>query len=172
MIHLTRSLVRRWLDSLLHIEDTPERTAAAFALGVFFGFSPFLGLHTILGIAFAFLLNLNRVAVLLGVYSNLPWIIAPYYAIVTMAGAKLTGHRPPPGFKAQLVSLFELSLYHGEFWRRLGALMKPLLWPYAVGSLVGAAVLAALAYPLALAFVKSRRRLHDIMHHHQPKPQA
>ena len=49
MIHLTRALVRRWLDALLHIEDTPERTAAAFALGVFFGFSPFLGLHTILG---------------------------------------------------------------------------------------------------------------------------
>src|SRR5262249_50056764 len=68
MIHLTRSLVRRWLDQLLHIHDTPERTAAAFALGVFLGFSPFLGFHTILGIALAFLLNLNRVAVLLGVY--------------------------------------------------------------------------------------------------------
>src|SRR5207344_1718365 len=89
MIHLTRSLVRRWLDALLHIDDTPQRTAAAFALGVFFGFSPFLGFHTILGVVFAFLLNLNRVAVLLGVYSNLPWIIAPYYATVTLAGAKL-----------------------------------------------------------------------------------
>ena len=31
----------------------------AFALGVFFGFSPFLGLHTILGIVFAFLLNVK-----------------------------------------------------------------------------------------------------------------
>ena len=57
---------RRWLEALLHIDDSPERTAAAFALGVFFGFSPFLGFHTILGIVFAFLLNLNRVAVLLG----------------------------------------------------------------------------------------------------------
>ena len=62
MIHLTRKAVRRWLDVLLHIEDTPERTAAAFALGVFFGFSPFLGFHTILAIIFAFFLNLNRVA--------------------------------------------------------------------------------------------------------------
>ena len=52
-----QALVRRWLDTLLHVDDTPERTAAAFALGVFFGFSPFLGFHTILGIAFAFLLN-------------------------------------------------------------------------------------------------------------------
>ena len=59
---------RRWLEQLLHTHDTPRRTAAAFALGVFFGFSPFLGFHTILGIAFAFIFNLNRVAVILGVY--------------------------------------------------------------------------------------------------------
>ena len=165
MIHLTRSLVRRWLDALLHIDDTPQRTAAAFALGVFFGFSPFLGLHTILGVVFAFLLNLNRVAVLLGVYSNLPWIIAPYYASVTLAGAKLTGHRPPPGFKSQIGSLFDLSLYHSEFWDKLITLLKPLLWPYAVGSTFGALLLALIAYPLALAFVTSRRRIREIIHH-------
>jgi uncharacterized protein len=167
MIRLTRALVRRWLDALLHIDDTPRRTAAAFALGVFFGFSPFLGLHTILGIAFAFLLSLNRVAVLLGVYSNLPWFLAPYYAIATTAGAMITGHRIPPGFKARIATLFELSLYQGEFWRELGRVLKPLLWPYTVGSLIGAIVLAAIAYPLALAFVTSRRRIHDMMHKHQ-----
>jgi uncharacterized protein (DUF2062 family) len=165
MIHLTKALVRQWLDQLLHVDDTPERTAAAFAFGVFFGFSPLLGFHTILGIVFAFLLNLNRVAVLLGVYSNLPWIIAPYYAFVTMAGAKITGRRPPPGFRLQVSALFELSLLHGEFWRRLITILKPLLLPYAVGSLFGAVILAAVAYPLALAFVTSRRRIHEIIHH-------
>lgn len=167
MIHLTRSLVRRWLDALLHIDDTPERTASAFALGVFFGFSPFLGFHTLLGILFAFLLNVNRVAVLLGVYSNLPWILAPYYTGVTLLGARITGHEPPPGFVAQFRALFELPLYHGEFWHRLMTLLKPLLWPYAVGSTLGALLLAAAAYPLALAFVTSRRRLHDVIEHHR-----
>jgi uncharacterized protein len=166
MIHLTRGLIRRWLDALLHIDDTPERTAAAFALGVFFGFSPFLGLHTILGIVFAFLLNLNRVAVLLGVYSNLPWVIAPYYAFVTLAGARITGHRLPPGFRSQFSALFDLSVFQGEFWQRLITILKPLLVPYGVGSMIGAVVLAAIAYPLALAFVTSRRRIHDMMHHH------
>ena len=104
MIQLTRDFVRRWLSHLLHIDDTPERTAAAFALGVFFGFSPMLGLHTILGVVFAFLLNLNRVAVLLGVYSNLPWVIAPYYAFATMAGASITHHKLPPGLKSMIAS--------------------------------------------------------------------
>src|SRR5437763_8026464 len=155
MIRLTRDLIRRWLDRLLHIEDTPERTAAAFALGVFFGFSPLLGLHTLLGIAFAFLLNVNRVAVLLGVYSNLPWIIAPYYAFTTMAGAAITQHPIPPGFRNQLAALFERSLFQAEFWHRLGVLLRPLLWPYAVASTLGALLLAGCAYPLPLAFVTS-----------------
>jgi uncharacterized protein (DUF2062 family) len=171
MIHLTRSIIRRWLDRLLHIDDTPERTAAAFALGVFFGFSPFLGLHTLLGIAFAFFLNLNRVAVLLGVYSNLPWFLGPYYVLTTMVGAQITGHRLPPGFRKQLEALFELSLFHGEFWRRLGVVLKPLGLSYMVGSTIGALLLAAAAYHVARAFIASRRRLRSMMHHHEhPNP--
>ena len=165
MIHLTRALVRRWLDALLHIEDSPERTAAAFALGVFFGFSPLLGLHTILGVIAAFLLSLNRVAVLLGVYSNLPWFLAPYYAIATMAGAELTGHHPPPDFREQVGGLFKLSLWQGDFWHRLVVVMKPLLWPYLVGSTLFAVVIAIAAYQLALAFV-TNRRLQKIIHRH------
>ena len=166
MIHLTRGLIRRWLDVLLHIQDSPERTAAAFALGVFFGFSPFLGFHTLLAIVAAFLLNLNRVAVLMGVYSNLPWFLAPYYAIATMVGSELTGRRPPPDFRIQLGRLFELSLFHQQFWHRLLVVMRPLLVPYTVGSMLCALVLAAAAYHLALAFVTSRRRIHDIIQHH------
>lgn len=167
MIHLTQALIRRWLDALLHIDDTPQRTAAAFALGVFFGFSPLLGFHTLLAIVFAFLLNLNRVAVLLGVYSNLPWVIAPYYAFATMAGAKITGHKLPPGLKSQLGALFELTVFGSEFWYRLITILKPLLFPYAVGSTFGAMILAAIAYPLALAFVTSRRRIRDMIHLHK-----
>jgi uncharacterized protein (DUF2062 family) len=165
MIHLTRELARRWMDTLLHVDDSPERTAAAFALGVFFGFSPFLGLHTVLGLVFAFLLNFNRVAVLLGVYSNLPWFVAPYFAFTTMVvGAPITGHRIPPGFRQQVVDLFELSLFQGDFWHRLMVILTPFLWPYLVGSLIGAVVLATLAYPLALGFVTSRKRIRDLIH--------
>jgi hypothetical protein len=31
--------------------------------------------------------------------------------------------------------------------------------------MIGAVVLAVVAYPLALAFVTSRRRIHNILHH-------
>lgn len=158
MIAFTRAMLRRWAETLLHIDDTPERTAAAYALGVFFGFSPFLGLHTVLAVGLAFVLGLNRVAVVLGVYSNLPWIIAPYYTAATIVGALVTGADLPAGFRERLGQVMALSFTDGALWRQIGSLLEPLLWPYAVGSTAGAILLALAAYPLALAFVRERRR--------------
>ena len=158
MIRFTREAVRRWLDALLHIADTPRRTAAAYALGVFFGFSPLLGLHTVLALACAFVLSLNRVAVLLGVYSNLPWIIGPWYAGTTALGAAMLGTDMPPGVRARLAALFDLSLFSRGFWERLVELLEPLLWPYVLGSTLGALILAAMAYRLALGFVIAKRK--------------
>jgi len=51
-----------------------------------------------------------------------------------------------------------------DFWRQLVVIIKPLLWPYAAGSFIGALILAAVSYPIALAFVTSRRRIHDRLH--------
>ena len=83
--------VKDLLQRLLHIEDTPERTALAYSVGVFIGFSPFLGLHTIAGLLLAFLFRLNRVAVLLGVWSNTPWWLVPYYGVATWVGTRVIG---------------------------------------------------------------------------------
>jgi uncharacterized protein (DUF2062 family) len=160
MIAITRALFRKWMEVLLHIHDTPERTAAAFALGVFFGFSPFLGFHTLLALVVAFIFNLNRVAVLVGVYSNLPWIIAAWYGLTTAAGAWMLGTKLPPRFGQRLAEIFSLSLFHADFWRRMAHDMRPLFWPYFVGSLLGAIVLGAVAYWLTLGFLEARR------HHH------
>ena len=54
MWHPTRRRLEQCAESLLHTHDTPERTALAFALGVTIGFSPLVGLHTILGLAFTY----------------------------------------------------------------------------------------------------------------------
>jgi len=44
--------------------------------------------------------------------------------------------------------------------------LKPLGMSYVVGSMIGAVLLSAASYHLALAFIASRRRLHDILQHH------
>jgi uncharacterized protein (DUF2062 family) len=154
---------RRWLEQLLHTHDTPQRTAAAYALGVFFGFSPLLGLHTVLGLVFAFTLNLNRVAVLLGIYSNLPWILPAYYTLATMAGAAILRVKIPPGLLRELTAALAAASW-GEF-RRLGHVLAPLAWAYVLGSTIGAAVLGVIAYRLSLAMIVAHRR--HLAHHRQ-----
>ena len=169
MIAITKALVRKWMEALLHIHDTPRRTAAAFALGVFFGFSPFLGLHTVLALSVAFLFDLNRVAVLIGVYSNLPWIIAAWYALATAVGAWMLGTNLPPGFGERVAQLFTLSLFRVEFWRAVAHDMRPLFWPYFVGSLLGAMLLCALSYFLTAGFLEARKHHHLLEVRHKPR---
>ena len=50
-------MFRATFRRLLAIDDPPERTALAFSIGVFIAFSPFLGLHTIMATAVAFIVS-------------------------------------------------------------------------------------------------------------------
>jgi uncharacterized protein (DUF2062 family) len=155
---------RKLLEHLLHTHDTPHRTAAAFALGVFFGFSPFLGLHTVLGLLCAFALNLNRVAVVLGVYTNLPWILPAYYTLATVAGAAVLRTEVPPGLLEELGRGVTSVSWTG--FRELGRTLTPLLWAFLAGSTAGAAILAGGAYRISLAMIVAHRR-HQAVRHHQ-----
>ena len=157
------SNTRRWLNQLLHTHDTPQRTAVAYAVGVLFGFSPVLGLHTVLGLVCAFAFNLNRVAVLLGIYSNLPWILPAYYSLATLLGAAILRVKVPPNLLRDLqTALAEVS------WANFGQLghalapLAPLAWAYVLGSTIGALVLALIAYRVALAMIIAHRRRLDI----------
>jgi uncharacterized protein (DUF2062 family) len=148
--------VRGWLEQLLHTHDTPARTALAYGLGVFFGFSPFLGLHTVLGLAFAFALNLNRVAVLLGVYSNLPWIIVPYYSLATWLGAALLGTEVPPGVAESMVEALEDRSWT-DFQAAIGSL-RPFVWAFTLGSTIGSVLLALIAYRTSFTMIVAHRK--------------
>jgi uncharacterized protein (DUF2062 family) len=148
--------VRGWLEQLLHTHDTPARTAAAYALGVFFGFSPLLGLHTVLALSLAFALGLNRVAVLLGVYSNLPWILVPYYTLATWLGAALMRIDVPPGAAEAVVDSVANRSW-SEFRVAAGNL-KPFLWAYTLGSTLGAIVIALAAYRASFVMICTHRK--------------
>lgn len=147
---------RAWLELLLHTHDTPDRTAAAFALGVLIGFSPLLGLHTILAVLLAFAFRLNRVAVLLGVYANLPWFMVPYYTLATWLGALLLRiDIPPDAFDGVMAALEHRS------WRefQVAALgLERFLWPFTLGSTIGAVLLAFSSYRAAFVMISRHRQ--------------
>jgi uncharacterized protein (DUF2062 family) len=155
MRHLSPKM-RHWLDQMLHTHDTPQRTAAAFAVGVFFGFSPFLGLHTVLGLVCAFALNLNRVAVLLGIYSNLPWILPAYYSLATVVGAFILRVPIKPSLLGELTTALADGSWHD--FRVLAHALTPLVWAYVLGSMIGAVILALVAYRASLTMIVAHRR--------------
>jgi uncharacterized protein (DUF2062 family) len=163
MWHLTKRQLERWMESLLHIHDTPARTAAAFAVGVAVGFSPFVGLHMVIGLALAFMFNLNRVAVFAGLWVNLPWFMGPYYAATTALGGWITRTPMPPEFLSQLERIRSLEGWHART-TALIQLLRPLLVPYMLGSLLACVPIGVVTYRGTLAFLLARKRHHEHQH--------
>jgi uncharacterized protein (DUF2062 family) len=145
------------IKKLLHIEDTPERTALAYSIGIFLGFSPFLGFHTLTALAIAFLFNLNRVAILLGSWSNTPWWIVPYYMMATWVGMWVTGFWIDG---KTLKEIFQFGMEQGfrssDFWSQIAS-QWGLLLSFGIGSLILASLLSLMAYPLSLRWIKFYR---------------
>ncbi len=145
---------RRLLRALMGVDDKPERTALAFSIGVFIGFSPLVGLHTVLGVALAFLFKLNRVAMLVGIYVNAPWWMVPFYGFAAWVGYKLLGL--PEGAS---LPVFEWgSLFEVAFWQGLAADWR-LLIPAFLGSFLLSSLLALIAYPVSLRLLKRYRNV-------------
>ena len=117
-----------------------------------------LGLHTVLGLALAFLFGLNRVAVVLGVYSNLPWLVPAYYTLATIAGAAVLGVDVQPRALEEAMRAISAASW-GDFGG-LARRLAPLMWAYVLGSTVGSVLLAAVAYRVSLAMILAHRKLH------------
>lgn len=149
--------MKHLIKKLLHIDDTPERTALAYSIGVFLGFSPFLILHTLTGLVIAFLFRLNRVAICLGIWSNTPWWMVPYYAVATWVGVRVTGY----GIDwITLKEIFQSGFNSGfmglDFWRSIASQWGFLL-SFGIGSLILCTLLAFLAYPVSLMWIRFYR---------------
>ncbi len=159
MWEYSRATLRRWTQSFLHTDDTPERTALALGIGVAIGFSPFLGARLAAGIVVAFVFNLNRLAVLVGLCLNLPWLVPPYYAAATAFGAWLTGASVPPDLMARLEAIWAMPAW-GSRLVALAALLRPFVWAFLVGSLAMGTALGVAAYAAAkpLLVARARRR--------------
>jgi uncharacterized protein len=160
----SRAGIERRLSTLLHTHDTPKRTAFALGLGVAVGFSPFIGLHLPMGIVLAFAFNLNRVAVIGGVCSNLPWIMAFYYAAMTAFGTWLLRAPIPERLMGSLQDAWKIQQWEARL-DALAVILQPLLWPFILGSMVGCLALGVAAYYLSLPILMAVRRRHEHAQH-------
>ncbi len=146
------SRLRRTLQMLAHLEDTPHRIAVAFGIGVFIAFSPLLGIHTAIALGIAFAFRLSRVAILIGAYVNNPWTVVPMFMGGTLLGCALLGV-PSEGLGA-----IEWHLHGWAFYESLLHHLKPYLWPFVLGNTILGTV-GGLAGYFALRTILARRRL-------------
>jgi uncharacterized protein len=119
--------------------------AIAFAIGIFLGMSPLLGLHTVLGLAAAWIFKLNRLITLVGVYVTNPWTIVPIYTFATFCGAKVLGMEN---------IIPEIDWAHISFLGFLSE-FRSLLIPFIVGTTLLGLVSAAIGYLLIYKTAKS-----------------
>jgi hypothetical protein len=152
------SNLRGKLEFLSRAEHDPGRTAAALALGVFLSFSPFLGLQILIGMGAAVLLRLSRVAVLVGLCANLPWIMLPWYAVTTVAAAAILGGPADVDIRGRIAEMLAIPVYRAAFWSRTSELVAAFLWPFVVGPTCGALVLGTATYVVAFRFLSRRQQ--------------
>ena len=150
------SRLRRSLEDLVLVEGAPRRTATALAIGVGLSFSPLLGLQILLGIGAALAFRLSRVALIIGLCANVPWIMLPWYALTTAGAAALLGTSSPVDLSEHLARILSVPFYRGAFWRHAGDLLDAFFWPFLVGPGVGALALAAITYAVALRVLTER----------------
>jgi uncharacterized protein len=142
---------------LLAIDDPPERTALAFSIGVFIGFSPFLGLHTILATLLAFLFRFNKIAIYTGTFLNNPFLtLVPIIIASYAVGAFILG-RPLRIPDEGLELLKHPRLFSSDYYRLLFVQSRGIVWTFGVGAMVLAVVCSLLAYPLTLRALRIYR---------------
>ena len=154
---------RRWLREhslkLLAIRDTPEAIAGGVAIGIFFAFSPFIGLKEISTIFFAWLTRCNIIAAVLAVTAHnillpiMPVIFRWEYDIGYWLLSQ-PHHFPPPLLKAH---------WEGHKWRSWITIFT-IGKQFLVGSLVCTTPAAVLSYFLTRTIVAR--------HQHKKQSQA
>ncbi len=147
----TRSF-RALLRQVLHLEESPQRTALAFALGVFIAFSPAYGLHTAMVVLCTWLFGLNFVALLTGALINNPWTIIPILGATYWTGALLLGRTDVPTFD-----------WHDLSFSGIYQQVEPYAVPFVLGGLFLSVLGALLAYPATYFLIlKYRPASHSV----------
>jgi len=145
----------RALENLAVLDEAPRRTAMALAVGVGLSFSPLLGLQVLLAVGITLAFRLSRIAVLVGLCANVPWIMLPWYALTTAGAAAVLG-TSTGDLRGRLDLILSVPFYRAAFWGYAADLLEAFLLPFLLGPTLGALALAGLTYSVALRVLTRR----------------
>jgi len=83
--------LKKAYERFVKIRGNPREIALGFALGLFVGMSPTLGLQMAIAVFFAALFKLNKVSAAIGVWISNPFTAPFLYYLTYVAGARLLG---------------------------------------------------------------------------------
>ena len=132
---------------LVKIDDTPQKVALGFGLGVFVGIMPFAGPLIALGLAF--ILRVNRASALLGSLLTNTWLSVVMFISSLKVGSMIAGVEWRDLYK-RWTDLCKDFHWSGLF--KLSA--ADIIVPVIIGYILIAAVIGSAAYLIALAAVK------------------
>ena len=158
-------LIKEKLRHILHLDETPHLLAKSFSAGVFVAFTPFLGLHTVMALLFAWALRLNKAVALTGTLVNNPWTIPVVFIGPTWAAVMVMRYLgvdiPPLDYEsltAQFTqSLERFSIWQPAFWLDLLREFKPYLQAFLLGTTLAGIAAAFFSYLVVFFGIKYYR---------------
>jgi hypothetical protein len=154
LINLKQFFKKRYVH-LKQIRDTPRAVAGGVAIGMFWGFTPLLGLKTLLSILFAWTFRCSKIAAAITV--SLHDILTPIWPVILRweydFGFWILSH--PHHFPKR----FTLDDAHMKFWFHLNTL--EILWPTFVGSLLFAVPFGLISYWIVEKSLERYERKHS-----------
>ena len=152
---------------ILHVDDTPQRIALGVAVGLWIGFTPFLGLHMILALAIAALLRANKALAVLFVWVSNPFTLLPIYGPAYLTGRFLMGRFHPshlqPGQVGDLLGkIFSLNnmltrLTTPAFWKEVAVVFGKIGMELTLGGFVLGTLFAIVGYFVTYWIVTNHR---------------
>ncbi|UCD77406.1 MAG: DUF2062 domain-containing protein [Desulfobacterales bacterium] len=142
-------IIRRVYERFIRIRGAPREVALGFALGIFVGMTPTMGVQTPIAVFLAALFKWSKLSAAVGVWISNPLTAPVIYGVTYLTGAKLMSLDP----------VFNMSL--SPTWSTLKAMLQKA--PRAFGAMtVGGAIiglpLAVASYYLSYAAVEKYQK--------------
>ncbi|HEY3900568.1 MAG TPA: DUF2062 domain-containing protein [Chthoniobacter sp.] len=160
-----RPRLRDYWKRLRELRDAPHAIAGGVAIGLFWGFTPFTGLKTLLSIGTAWLCRCSKLPAVVAV--SLHDVLTPIWPVIVIFEYRLGywalshPHHFPPELKPHKLAL-KLALARLFEWKTL-----ELVWPIFVGSCIVGIPIAIIAYWIVILLLQ---RYEKKRHRHLKTP--
>ncbi|MCP4105219.1 MAG: DUF2062 domain-containing protein [Desulfobacteraceae bacterium] len=140
-----KAILYKGYGRLLKLRGHPREIALGFALGIFIGMSPFMGVQTAIAVSLASIFKWNKISSAIGVWITNPVTAPIVYSITYLIGGKLLGI----GKSEKIIEGLDAS-------RILAMLSKApeIIWALIIGGIITGIPLAVFSYYFSYSAVR------------------